>query len=361
MENHKLKYFLAANSCEGFYSVFDKSYIPGSEWRAFIIKGGPGTGKSTFMKRAAEEAENKKIKALLCPCSSDPDSLDAVILPDKKIVIMDGTSPHTVEPIFPGACEKTLDFGNFRDDLKLSRNKNEIIKASVLNKALHKTASRYIQAAGKLLTDNFKTALACTDREKTLPFAEKLCRKLIPIKKTASVGSEQIRFIGGITPVGTVSFPDTLMAEADKAVIFEDNYGSASGIITEYIREYALSRGYEIITLQNPFLPSLLTDHIIIPELSLTFATENEYIRFASDTRRIHARRFVSQKQLHLSRERMKFNKKAARELLNSATEALARAKTAHDELESYYIAAMDFAALDSFAEEFIGKLLDDI
>lgn len=361
MENHKFKYFLAANSCEGFYSAFDKSYIPGSEWRAFIIKGGPGTGKSGFMKRVAKAAINKNIRTLLCPCSSDPDSLDAVIMPDKKIVIMDGTPPHTVEPIFPGACEKMLNFGNFWNDLKLSYNNKEIIEASVLNKALHKTASQYLQAAGKLLTDSLKTALACTDREKTLSFAERLCRKLIPTKKTVSVGSEQIRFISGITPFGTVSFADTLIAEVDKVVIFEDDYGSASGIITEYIRGYALSRGYEIITLQNPFLPSLLTDHIIIPELSLAFATENGYIRFTLDRRRIHARRFVSQKQLHLSRERMKFNKKAARELMNSATDALARAKAVHDKLENYYIAAMDFIALDSFTEEFIEKLFENI
>ena len=56
MENFNLKYFLAANSCEGFCSYFDKSYLPDGEWRAFIIKGGPGTGKSSFMKYFALKA-----------------------------------------------------------------------------------------------------------------------------------------------------------------------------------------------------------------------------------------------------------------------------------------------------------------
>ena len=53
MKKSDIKYFLAANSCEGFYSVFDKAYLPDGEWRAYIIKGGPGTGKSSFMKRFA--------------------------------------------------------------------------------------------------------------------------------------------------------------------------------------------------------------------------------------------------------------------------------------------------------------------
>ena len=116
MENFNLKYFLAANSCEGFCSYFDKSYLPDGEWRAFIIKGGPGTGKSSFMKYFALKASEKGYKTLLCPCSSDPNSLDGVIIPDKKLVMLDGTPPHTLEPAFPGACEKILNFGDFWDD-----------------------------------------------------------------------------------------------------------------------------------------------------------------------------------------------------------------------------------------------------
>ena len=141
MKQKKLTYFLAANSCEGFYSVFDKSYLPDGEWRAFIIKGGPGTGKSSFMKRLAAYAESAGLKTVLCPCSSDPDSLDAVILPDKKRVIMDGTAPHTVDPSFPGVCEKILNFGEYWNDSLFSGNEKEVIHATLCNKALHATAA----------------------------------------------------------------------------------------------------------------------------------------------------------------------------------------------------------------------------
>ena len=44
------KYLLGANSCEGFVSYFADNYDALSDWRAYIIKGGPGTGKSSFMK-----------------------------------------------------------------------------------------------------------------------------------------------------------------------------------------------------------------------------------------------------------------------------------------------------------------------
>lgn len=358
MENNNLKYFLAANSCEGFCSFFDKSYLPDGEWRVFIIKGGPGTGKSSFMKYFAAKAEENGLKTLLCPCSSDPDSLDAVILPQKKLVIMDGTAPHTVDPKFPAACESILNFGDFWNDSSFLADKGKIIETTLLNTALHKTASQYLRAAGQLLTDSCKTALACTDREKALQFAGKLCRRLIPAKREVGTGTEWVRFVGGITPLGIVSYPKTVLDEAEKAVIISDEYGSASSIIIDYAREYALKNGYETITLKNPFLPSLITDHIIIPELGIALATENTYIRFPCDIRRIHARRFVSSQRLHLSRERLKFNKKAANELFCAAAQSLARAKTVHDELEGYYIKAMDFDRLNKFAESFAEEIL---
>ncbi|MGN0451791.1 MAG: hypothetical protein ACI4FN_06760, partial [Acutalibacteraceae bacterium] len=87
-------------------------------------------------------------------------------------------------------------------------------------------------------------------------------------------------------------------------------------------------------------------------------ATENAYMHFSTDERRIHARRFVSSQRLHLSRERLKFNKKAAKELLCSAAETLSGAKSVHDELEGYYIKAMDFDRLTAFAESFAEEIL---
>ena len=156
MKKNDIKYFLAANSCEGFYSVFDKAYLPDGEWRAYIIKGGPGTGKSSFMKRFASYAEKKGCKALRCPCSSDPDSFDAVILPDKKMIILDGTAPHTVDPSYPGVCEKILNFGEFWRDGDFSANSREIIELTLKSKALHASAARYLRAAGQLISDRLQ-------------------------------------------------------------------------------------------------------------------------------------------------------------------------------------------------------------
>lgn len=356
MENFSIKYFLAANSCEGFISGFANSYDPKNGWKAYIIKGGPGTGKSSFMKFIAVKAAETGLKCELCPCSSDPDSLDAVIIPEKKVVIMDGTAPHTVDPVYPAVCEEILNFGQFWKNESFKENSQAIIAVTDKNKALHRATARYLKAAGQFMLDNLKIASACTESDKTERFAKALCKKYIP--KGSGNGYEWVRYLCGITPKGVVSYANTILNTCDKTVIIDDEFGSCANIIMNCVRDYALKNGYSIITIKNAFLPSVLTDHIIIPELSLAFVREYEFQHFNIDQRRIHARRFINAVQLKRSRERIKFNKKALRQLLLSAAAILAEAKSLHDDLEKYYINAMDFEALTTFAESFTKKLL---
>ena len=89
MENNRkpLHFFLGANTPQGFVSRFDQLANPAEGWREFVLKGGPGTGKSSLIRKVAEHIE-------LIHCSSDVDSLDGVILPEIKTSIADGTSPH---------------------------------------------------------------------------------------------------------------------------------------------------------------------------------------------------------------------------------------------------------------------------
>ena len=350
MEKQYPKYFLGANSCEGFVSHFGDSFDACEGWRAIIIKGGPGTGKSSFMKYVAAKATDKGYSITLCICSSDPDSLDGIIIEDIKTVILDGTAPHIVEPKYPGACEEILNLGEFWDSDKLLSRAHEILSITDENKAIHKTVSRYMSAVGVLMRDNLKLAASYTDTKKAALFGERLAQRYIPSKK--GEGKEWVRFIGGVTPKGIVAYTDTVNKFYRNRIIIEDKQGIVSGIIMEKIRAAALKAGYEIITLKSPFLPSLVIDHILIPELSLAFVTENEYINFGGEERRIHARRFFDIPAQRAARARILFNRRVIRELLLSAAATLKKAKAIHDELEKIYIESMDFDALSRFATE---------
>ena len=357
MENRFSKYFLAANSAEGFVSHFGDNYDFADGWRAYVIKGGPGTGKSSFMKYVAVKAVDRGYNVELCPCSSDPDSLDGVIIKEIKAIILDGTAPHAVEPRLPGVCEEIINPGEFWNSEKLRQKSKQIIATTKENKKLHKTVAAYISAAGELIHDNLKLSKRFTNAKKAEQFGLKLALQLLP-KRTNAKLQEWVRFIGGVTPKGVIAFKSTVEDFYKNITVIDDNYGAAANIIMQQIRDTALMRGYEIITLKNPLLPSKMIDHILIPELSLAVVREYEYIKFKDQHRRIHARRFYDINVLREVRPRITFNRRVARELLLGAIETLARAKAVHDELEKYYIDAMDFKAMTLFAEQKAKEIL---
>ena len=347
------KYFLASNSAEGFVPYFDTSYNPFDGWKAYIIKGGPGTGKSTFMKRLVNEAITKGYDPEICPCSSDPDSLDAVVIPKLKMVVMDGTAPHTVDPKYAGAVENILNFGEFWDSDRLGSKTDEIIAVTNKNKALHKIASLYLLTSGNLLKDNISAQQQATNFPKLEGYTKKLCKKYI--KETGKKRYENIRFLSGVSPKGMVSFGDTILKYTENLIVFKDNYGGVSHEILKEIRKFALDRNFEIITFKNAFLPQYI-DHIVIPELNIAFVTENDYTTFETDARRVHFERFVDVSRL--KSKRLKYNKKTFKELLGYATQTLKEAKKVHDDLEKLYIGAMDYDRLNAFCDEFINRVV---
>ena len=109
------EYFLGGNTARGFYSLYGGFCLPRDGMFLWVIKGGPGCGKSTFMKRIAEAAEAEGLAAQRVRCSGDPHSLDAVCVPAWHVGYVDGTAPHVLDVPYPAAAGAYLDLGQFYD------------------------------------------------------------------------------------------------------------------------------------------------------------------------------------------------------------------------------------------------------
>lgn len=88
--------FLGANSGGGFYSLYDQLLNARLD-DLLIIKGGPGCGKSSFMRAVAKELALAGEEQIYVNCSGDPDSLDGALFPAIRCGLVDGTSPHVCE------------------------------------------------------------------------------------------------------------------------------------------------------------------------------------------------------------------------------------------------------------------------
>ncbi len=149
------KYFAAANTYNGFKSYFNKVFDPNELEIIYILKGGPGTGKSTLMRNIAS-VYNEKIDSLdYIYCSSDTNSLDGIILQnnDKRVAIIDGTAPHMTDPIYPGAVDRIINLGEAFNIQNLIEKRKDIILLNKEKGEAYKKAYFALKHAGDVESD----------------------------------------------------------------------------------------------------------------------------------------------------------------------------------------------------------------
>ena len=356
VESASVSFFMGANTPAGFYSLFDGLFSAADGWRAYVIKGGPGTGKSTLMKKIAAEADARGLYCERIYCSSDPRSLDAVIIPGLKTAVADGTPPHAIEPRYPGVCETIVDLGAFRDDALLRANAKEVIAKTDLNSEEHKKCVGFLAAAKSMRDDADRFVFASLRHDKLKKFAAKLAQRHFGCVSDRA-GREKRRFLSALTPEGGVIFGETFHALCETHIVLEDEYGVASSLLLALVGEMAAERGHDCVRCLSPLEPRR-TEHLILPELSLGFFTSNAFHTYAGEPdMAVECARFSDADVLRQHNNRIAFDRRAAEEMLDEAVGKLANAKTIHDELERYYIAAMDFDGLAAAGEGLIGTI----
>jgi len=351
-----VSFFMASNSGKGFFSLFDEIHSPHEGWRLYIIKGGPGTGKSSIMKKIADIADKKGYYYEKIFCSSDPDSLDGVIIPSLKVSVADGTAPHVIEPKYPGVSEITVNLGECWDEKLLRKNAEHIITLIDCNKALHKQSSRYVSAASASLNDNYKLLSAAILEEKAINFATRFVNRHVECQNAC--GNETRRLINAVSPKGIITLYDTALSLCDTIISISDDYSFVSHIVMEKIRSYALANGADVITCLNPVNPTGYPCHVILKKERIGFFTSDSYSAFKTfASRNINAKRFVDETVYKAHKKRIVFNSKIADNLMDESISILSKAKYVHDEIEKYYISAMDFDKVNSISDRLIDQI----
>lgn len=357
MEDNKLDFLMGALSPTGFCGYYSQILKDTNGTTAALLKAAPGCGKSTLLKRIAAALLEMGETVELIHCSADPSSLDGVICKRRKFSIVDATAPHTLEPEYPVAFEDIIPlYGALNRDL-LQHNRKAIVALFKRYKCLQERATRYITAAGSLLQDTMRVAQSCTDTAKATAFAEGLSRKYLPHVESGE-GSEEIRLLSAITLDGQIFYTSTIKKLSKTLIVLDDEFGAASKTIMHTLRQEALKKGHEIITCYCSMSPYDKIEHIFVPKLGVGFVTSNDYHSILNENARIiHCLRFCEKDAIKAKRKRLRFNKKAIAELFAQASLIQAEAKACHDELESYYISALDFSSLDVAFNEIINRL----
>ena len=349
-------YFLGSSGKNGFFSCFSQLTPKIDGQYTYIIKGGPGTGKSSLMRKIAEEMEKKDIECEKIFCSSDPNSLDGIIFPSLRVSICDGTSPHMMDPDYPGATGEIINLGDCWDKEKLIEKKDEIISLTDKNKACHQRSRRFIESAFSIYGDGEKICRDCLDENRLMRYASRVSSRHFK-KPRGKIGIEKTRLFDAITPKGYYFLSETAESLCSEKIVFEDEFGIAASMLINEIRYYALASGFSVIS--SPCLNrEKAIRNIIIKDLSLGFFTADKLCSLnIQPTKTVNLRRFYSVTEISAHKARLSFAKMAANELMNEAICSLKIAKSIHDDLEKCYIDAMDFDKINDIAAELIEKI----
>ncbi len=335
--------FAAANSGRGFVSFYEGVFDRPDIKRRYIIKGGPGTGKSSMMKRVAAYAEQKGRRVAYYRCSSDPDSLDGILI-DGEIALLDGTAPHAVEPALPGARDELVNLGRFWDGGALAERFGEIAELSEAKSRCYGKAYRYLSAANELEEINTELVFPFLKTAKMEGAARRLLSEI-----PEGQGYELIPGLQQAIGMKGRVLLDTYERMADKTVAVVDHYGMGYLFLSLLI-DGARQKGCRVRVSFQPLMPSR-PDGVLFCDSGLCFLLRD--YDAGRHGGRVHMRRFVDGSLSAECKSEYRHNRRLCEALIGSAEEALAEAGRFHFLLEGIYCGCMDFEAQSRFVTEF--------
>ena len=342
-EKKNFAFFAAANGYSGFRSYFDEVFNPAEYTKIYILKGGPGTGKSTLMKRVYSHFEKAAQHSEKIYCSSDPASLDGIILNNgnARIAVIDGTAPHERDTLFPGAADELINLGEGWDRRWLEGARDKIISLANEKRSAYKTAYSYLSLAGEA---HRKSEALCKFR-----FDEKIVKNRVKSLAETLTKSEKptvsTRLISAFGKDGAVKF-STLKDISSRYIGLSGDARAASHFLSLLLGE--TKGASSVIRFPSP-LDDRLCEALHFPDDRLTVAIDNagdEVIALAD---------FYAFDPLDNERGRV-FNE-AEVSCHSEAKRWFKIASDLHFRLEEIYSTAMDFAKND----EVLSRLIDSI
>lgn len=351
----QIQYFLGANTSHGFYSLYDHLIDLETAQAVYILKGGPGCGKSSFMRRIARHAQAAGYSTQFILCSGDPSSLDGLVIPELKVALVDGTAPHVIEPQYPGVVERYINLGQFYDSRGLQQVRAAVAEDMAGYRQHYKRCYRCLSAAFELDAE-VRELLLTPEVEARLA---KRARGIIAreLKGAGPGGENTRRFLGAVTHSGQLCCWETVDAQCKRVYSLLDSYGLAHTML-QAILNAAAARDYASVVCPDPMDPSRLA-HLLIPELGLAFVTSAPGLEYPGRPhRRIRLDAMLTDESFRLARSRIRFTRKVSAALKQEAVDALAQAKARHDVLEQHYNPYVDFDGVYALADRLADEIL---
>lgn len=353
MEGKSRKLFPGANTANGSFNFFD-NIITKNINRIFCLKGGPGVGKSSLMKKIANEFLEKGYNIELHYCPSDPSSLDAVLIKELGVALLDGTAPHIVDPKDPGAIDEIVNLGDYWNLENLEKNKVEIVECGKDISSSFRRAYKYLKSAEPIYYDIEEKYKDCMDFGQVNLLTEHFIYDLFKNASSTGIYQKERHLFGtAITPVGHVDYADSILSGVSKIYHLSGNIGTGKTTFLKRVYDKAIKKGMEVEVYHYPLIKDKL-ETIIIKDLDIGITTSKLF----EGRNTIDLDKYLDQYKLAKYEEEINFDKKVFDELINYGISNLKKAKAKHDVIEAYYVPNMRFDEIETLRKEIVNRIL---
>ncbi len=344
--------FPGAMGPDGFISCFDHLMEPGTLRRKLILKGGPGVGKSTFMRRIHAAMSEGSTASTLYFCSGDPDSLDAVAIADKGLLILDGTAPHSIDPTIPGARDSIINLGDYLDEAAMRPRLKQIRSVMADHSASMRRARACLSAAKPIFADCAAIIADAFDAKRLARITHALIASALdasPVKRDESprvrlVIADAVTQKGELSLIGENARPRVIRLTGHAATDFTPTLHALS--------HAAQAKGLSVEEYLDPKVPGRLL-HVAIPALDTLVTTST----LLPSEQIFDLASCIPQGNLLRHECALEQGKADISLHLHRAVAALKTAKQIHDELETFYVPNMDFTRWQKRLDETIASL----
>lgn len=358
MKNSERHFFAGGNTKYGFFSYFNCIITPEKGLCTYILKGGSGVGKSTVMKTFAQAMKDNHYFVEYIHCASDEDSLDGVCIPELGVTLLDGTAPHTIDPIIPGAFDHIINMGEWLNTDILISHKKEIAAISKEKSRLYEEAYSYMKSASHLLDINHNLYTQHTNLYGLVSLADELSDELFH-EKLEKAGTKKSLFAAAFTSNGLIDYASTLISKIPSEHAHSETYdvwevrSESTCSISEFLKNITVNgikRGYDIECFCFPTEPHKI-QHLLIPKLGIAIMSSPN---IDSPVKKIDLNDFLNTSELTKHKGTITNNEAIFSNLMSLASQTLTKTKQQHELLEHIYTSAMDYSKADLLVENLI-------
>lgn len=342
--------FTSSNTSAGFVT-FIPDLIKGLQ-RLYVLKGPPGSGKSTFIRLVGESLIEQGFEIEFWVSPLDLVNPEGVHIPRLEAAVINGSLQQPVDPPYPGITGQIVNLDGYLNQAALQPHSQEIVFLVDQMQENQQAAFHLLKQAGRVKGEIKKEVAVHLNLERMQQLVERLSAAILQQQP-----GEKHYFASAVTAEGIVNYIDEISKDCRQRYILKGPPGSGKSTIIQELARRARAGdffleyyhcGFEAENLSMVIIRNLEIALIDAGQLELTprsWDTVMEMSDYLDDYD--PAGQSLQSSETYRDYEN----------LLRQGQVSLEKAQRILKELKKVYASSMDFARLDSCREKIVTEL----